>query len=94
MSAGRAGGARVGRTQRPAREVVRCSRCRARTRVGLPAAAEWNVVFDKGVLVGFLCGACQTPEENAEAVINEATLDYGSARWDAFGRLRVRSRTD
>ncbi len=37
---------------------------------------QWNGVFDRGRLVGALCPDCQTPEENAEAVINGATTDY------------------
>jgi hypothetical protein len=38
---------------------------------------EWNVVVKKGRVQGYLCPACQTPEENTEAEINRATLDYG-----------------
>ncbi|MCV7380265.1 hypothetical protein H7K38_16600 [Mycobacterium alsense] len=38
--------------------------------------ADWNVVVEYGVVMGLLCPACQTPEENAEAAVNEATLDY------------------
>jgi hypothetical protein len=43
--------------------------------------------MQQGVVVGFLCPGCQTPEENAEAVINESTLVYGR---DAQGRLIAR----
>lgn len=39
----------------------------------------WNVVYDKGRLIGGNCPTCQTPEENAEAIINEATFDYSKA---------------
>ncbi len=45
-----------------------------------------NVVYEKGHLVGRLCPDCQTPEENAEAEINKATLDYGHAFVDDDGR--------
>jgi hypothetical protein len=34
------------------------------------------MVLSRGVITGYLCPACQTPEENAEAEINFATLDY------------------
>jgi hypothetical protein len=37
---------------------------------------DWNVTFLDGVVAGLLCPQCQTPEEDAEAEINEATLDY------------------
>lgn len=53
--------------------VVRCSECHRRMR----SMAGWNSVFKAGVVVGNLCPDCQTPEQNAEAEINEATLDYG-----------------
>lgn len=53
--------------------VIRCSRCRRRYR----GHGDWNVVVSAGVVTGYLCPGCQTPEENAEATIHEATLDYG-----------------
>jgi hypothetical protein len=34
------------------------------------------MTLDAGVVVGLLCPQCQTPEENAEAEINAATLIY------------------
>lgn len=37
---------------------------------------DWNVVVELGVITGLLCTDCQTVEENAEAAVNEATLDY------------------
>ena len=37
-----------------------------------------------GLVVGVLCARCQTPEENAEAEINLATLEYDV---DAAGRV-------
>lgn len=38
-----------------------------------------------GVVISVLCPTCQTPEENAEAEINLATLTYSR---DADGRYR------
>lgn len=60
---------------------TRCQRCSRRYR----GQTNWNVVVDKGVTTGILCPDCQTPEENAEAEINEATLDYQGSLSD--GRL-------
>ena len=55
---------------------IRCDRCKRRLRN--PAAPE-RVECDvqAGRIVGYLCPDCQTPAENAEAEINEATLVYG-----------------
>ncbi len=50
-----------------------CKRCPATTDLHKPDA-RWNAVWDKGYLTGFLCPDCQTPEENAEAEINAATM--------------------
>ena len=60
--------------------IVRCSECNRRMR----SVAGWNCTIKSGVIVGNICPACQTPEQNAEAEINEATLDYGR---DQFGRV-------
>jgi hypothetical protein len=38
--------------------------------------ALWNMETKGGYVVGDLCGSCQTPDESAEAEINQATLDY------------------
>lgn len=54
-------------------KTVRCDRCRRRAR---GSANAWNVTMDRGVIIGHTCPACQTAEENAEAEINEATLEY------------------
>ncbi|AZI62765.1 hypothetical protein RQN9TF_17980 [Rhodococcus qingshengii] len=54
-------------------KVEKCTRCRRRMR----AMDGWNVTMRGGIPVELLCPTCQTPEENAEAVINEATLVYG-----------------
>lgn len=67
------------------RKVERCTRCRRRMR----SIAGWNAVFRRGVAVGLLCPDCQTPEENAEAEINEAGLDYSRMRQLPDGRWEV-----
>ena len=61
-------------------KVVRCSRCGRPMR----SMTGWNVETRAGVPVVAICPDCQTPEENAEAEINEATLIY---RRDDKGRV-------
>jgi hypothetical protein len=61
-------------------KLVRCDRCGRRCRSG----AGWNVNLHQGMITGFLCPDCQTPEENAEAEINDATWIYGQ---DGLGRI-------
>ncbi len=53
-------------------KVLRCARCGRRYR----GSGDWNVTAQAGRIVGVLCPDCQTPDENAEAAINEATSDY------------------
>ena len=65
----------------------RCSRCGKRYR----GHGEWNLTVRRGIVVGHLCPGCQTPEENAEALINFATLDYGL---NEHGQLIARPRAD
>lgn len=65
--------------------IGRCSRCNKRIHKD-PGS---NMTVRKGILVGFICSRCQTPDETAEAVINESTLDY-SPGTDAFGRMVAR----
>jgi hypothetical protein len=70
------------------RRLKRCHRCGRRART-FAAMAGWNAVVENvvvefgyttglhvGYITGLLCPSCQTPEEHAEAVINEATLDF------------------
>ncbi|MCF3177299.1 hypothetical protein IPZ61_28785 [Streptomyces sioyaensis] len=62
-----------------------CDRCKR------PLHGEgggWNVVLDKGYASGHLCPDCQTAEENAEAEVHQATLDYSAGRVDEDGRVR------
>lgn len=63
---------------------LKCERCPRVFREALPDAKQWNATMKRGILVGSLCPNCQTPEENAEAEINQATTTYST---DAFGRL-------
>ena len=50
---------------------------------------DWNGQFKSGQVVAILCPACQSPEQNAEAEINAATIEY---KTDAFGRLAGKSK--
>lgn len=54
------------------RTVIKCGRCHRRMR----NVGEWNVVMREGHIESYLCPRCQTPEENAGAEVNLATLDY------------------
>lgn len=62
---------------------MRCTRCNRRHRT-FGTDDGWNVEFRQGIFVAKICPDCQTPEENAEAAVKAATLDY---RIDAFGQL-------
>lgn len=53
-------------------KAIRCERCNRRYR----NQGDWNVELKGGLPVFYLCPACQTPEENTQAVIHEATLNY------------------
>jgi hypothetical protein len=64
---------------------IKCGRCSRRFR----GSGEWNLTMRQGLVVGVLCPGCQTPEENTEAAINEATLEYGT---NSDGRLVARPR--
>lgn len=58
------------------------------------SAIGWNAVFRSGVVHSYLCPACQTPEENAEAEINEATLNYSAGGVDWLGRVYAAPRVE
>lgn len=62
----------------------KCARCDRRYRY----KGDWNCTVRRGVVLGVLCPQCQSPEENAEAILNEATLTYLGT--DPFGRLIAR----
>jgi len=55
---------------------TRCHRCNRRWRDGAADADRWNTEFKAGVVLWLLCPGCQTPEENLQAEINDATLNY------------------
>jgi hypothetical protein len=67
-------------------KVQRCERCKKRYR----GSGDWNATVRGGKVVGVLCPDCQTPDENAEAVVNQATLVYGrNAEGQVIGRPKV-----
>lgn len=72
-------------------EAIRCTTCRRRYRATSPTAGGWNVTMRKGVVLGYLCPLCQTPEDNAEAEANAAMLDY---YLDDDGRYRARPKAE
>lgn len=57
------------------RKYPTCDRCGRRGR-SKQAIADWNVSFNRGVITELICDRCQTPEENAEAAVNDAMLEY------------------
>ena len=63
-------------------KVIRCHRCNRRAR---GAMTGWNANLVKGVIIDYLCPNCQTPAEDLEAQVNEATTTYLGA--DQFGRI-------
>ena len=68
----------------------RCQQCQRRYRHRKGDWGDWNAVCTDGVVVAVLCPACQTSQENAEATINEATLDYSV---NELGRFYARPKT-
>ena len=74
---------------RKVRPLGHCSRCTRACWKGSDDASRWNTEFDRGVLVGLICPQCQTPEENAEAEVKTATLDYVNVTPDADGRQKI-----
>lgn len=55
---------------------VGCARCERPFSLTVPDVDAWNGVLNPaGELVGLLCPDCQTPEEDAEATIRDATED-------------------
>lgn len=65
---------------------IRCTRCGRRLRGN---AEAWNAQFEAGRIVAVICPSCQSPAENAEAEINDATLNYRTTV--EHGRLEVRA---
>lgn len=64
-------------------QAVTCPICGTTTPIS--DTSKWNAELKQGVIVKILCPNCQTTEQDLEAQINEATLDYTR---DTFGRLR------
>lgn len=74
------------------RPLGHCSRC---TRAWWPGASDedrWNTVHKGGRLTVYLCPQCQTPEENAEAEVKAALIDYDHPATDSDGRVRLAPR--
>ncbi len=67
-------------TNRRRAKANKCGRCQRRYR----GHGEWNLTVRQGCFAEILCPQCQTPEENAQAEIRAATLDYYT---DALGRI-------
>lgn len=68
----------MNRAQRRAQRVkgVQCGQCGAVA--SLTDLEGWNAEFKAGRAVAIICPACQTPEQDLEAAVNEAMLDYSS----------------
>jgi hypothetical protein len=58
--------------------LIKCMRCERIEAADTPATNGWNIVYDEGRPTGVICPDYQTPEENMEAEVNAATLDYGT----------------
>lgn len=58
---------------------MKCVKCGKKNR----GRGDWNVEIKNGVAQWIICPSCQSPEQNAEAAINEATTDYTGP--NAFG---------
>lgn len=71
------------------RAIVRCDRCQVRARLSRAVADNWNAVCKLGRPIGYLCWACQTAEEHAEAETHAAVYDYGRMTIDSLGRVRI-----
>jgi len=67
-----------------------CDRCPRPYHPNVADAAYWNMVLRDGRIVAVLCPGCQSPEEDMEAEVNQATLSYEA---DDQGRIWNRPRT-
>jgi hypothetical protein len=65
-------------------KALKCSKCGRRFRERAFDAEFWNVELHAGIITQVLCPDCQTPEQDMEAQVNEAMLDYSR---DASGRI-------
>jgi hypothetical protein len=57
-------------------KVKRCTRCGKRQR----RDDGWNLQWIGGYVTALICPECQTPEENAEAAVEEVLTDYSTWR--------------
>ena len=71
---------------------IPCQRCGKRK----PKDKLLNLTFKDGVVIGVICGACQTAEESIEAEVHEALIDYSTMHLNssgqAFAQLKGESR--
>ena len=65
----------------------RCDRCKRRCRND--PECRCNVVFRKGIVLGYVFPECQTPEENAQATENLGKWDYSRQVELSDGRMAV-----
>jgi hypothetical protein len=63
-------------------KIIRCKRCGKRQRNN----DGWNSEFIAGYLIGYLCPACQTPEEDIEAAVREVVDDYSGCHQLPFNK--------
>lgn len=54
---------------------AKCGECGRRPK-GAKDAAGWNCTLVKGIITGYTCPDCQTVEQDLEAAVNAALLDY------------------
>ncbi|MEE8727436.1 MAG: hypothetical protein SOI04_07885 [Bifidobacterium thermacidophilum] len=57
-------------------KTLKCGKCGRRFRERAFDAECWNVTLHAGIITQVLCPDCQTPEQDMEAQVNEAMLDY------------------
>lgn len=71
--------------------MLRCGRCRKRLRnLHTVEANGWNAVVDMGIVTAVLCPSCQTPLENLEAAVNDATTEVvGTVGGRLVGRPKL-----
>lgn len=59
-----------------AKDSIKCMRCETWSTLEKAINSGWNGDYTKGVLTGFCCPACQTPEEHIGAIVGETLSDY------------------
>ncbi len=76
-------------SRRKVRPLGHCSRCTRALWAAADDADLWNTEYDQGRPIGRICPGCQTAEENAEAGVKAATLDYSHTKTGTEGRMLV-----